>query len=299
MVPEQDVISSEDTGRVGAVVLHFNHVKLTEMCCRALLQQTRQVDQILVVDNGSQEPLGRALINLGPRIRVIHLNENLGFAGGVNAGVDVLFREYHVEYIWLINNDVECDNDVLAGMLDQLLVMQTMAAIGCSLIEKSDNGGESTVIGGRFPYPILVPEVSTLGDPVDYLCGACLLLRSQAWREVGGMDTGYFFFFEDADWSMRAKQRGWTLGVCEEVKARHIRSATIGQLPRLRGRYYRQSYVRFLHHYSKAPFLLGASTTVYRLLVEALQRHWETFWGTWEGWCKGRSDLRSSTEPYT
>lgn len=284
----------EPSCRVAAIVLNYNAPGLTINCFQSLKQQSSSIDQMVVVDNGSKEPLPGKLEELIPDIRQIHLEQNRGFSCGVNAGIQSIPHDLNHDYVWLLNNDVICGPTVLKKMLAHITQDPEMAAVGCMMEELEDNGQIVQVIGGHFPNRFfLVPYVSRPGAPVDYLCGACVLIRREALEDVGLLDENYFFFFEDADWSFRAAQKGWKLGVCNEAVISHQRSSTIGKLHRLRASYYRAGYIRFLCTYSKIPYLTALMTTAYRLVRYAWKRQWESFYGTIEGWRKGWSTIRS------
>jgi GT2 family glycosyltransferase len=269
------------------VILHYKHPELASGCLESLRHQTYPLEQIVLVDNGSADPVEVEIPNLQHRLHRLHLSENRGFAGGVNAGIHWLRDHAEVDAVWLLNNDIRCERTVLDSLVDELIKHPETGAVSSAMEELDENGRTVVITGGRFPLPILVPFVSRPGERVDYLCGACLLLRRAALEQVGLLDDNYFFFFEDVDWCFRARQQGWRLGVSENGLVRHQRSSTIGQLPRLRAAYYRRSYIRFLRQYSKAPAFVAFLTTAYRLLADGLRGRWAAFAGTLDGWREG------------
>lgn len=275
---------------VGVVILHYNRPALAARCLESLTRQSYPLHQVVMVDNGSADPLETPCPDLRPRPRLLHLAENRGFAGGVNAGIRWLREHGEVDGIWLLNNDTVCEPDVLECLVEALFRDPTRAAVSCAMEEHQADGSPVVLTGGHFPLPLLVPFVSRPGQAVDYLCGACLLLRREAVEEVGLLDDHYFFFFEDVDWCFRARKLGWKLAVAEQGRVLHLRSSTIGQLPRLRTAYYRRSYIRFLRRYSKAPFCVACVTTIYRLLSDGFRGRWQALRGTLEGWRQGWQD---------
>ena len=113
------------------------------------------------------------------------------------------------------------------------------------------------------------------------------MLRREALAEVGPLDDGFFFFFEDADWCFRARAQGWRLGVVEGEPVRHAGSATIGGLSRLKAAHYRAGYVRFLRKHARCPVLAAVPVTGGRLGIDLLCGRWAAIAGTIEGWKRG------------
>lgn len=276
--------------KVGVIILHYNRPELAADCLASLRRQTFPLAQVLLVDNGSEKCMEGGSAEWHPATRILKMRENLGFAGGVNAGLR-WFREHaEVDYVWLLNNDVVCSPEVLNNLVNMLEGHPSMGAVSATMEEHQPDGGRLLVTGGKFPLPLLIPFVSKPGESVDYLCGACLLLRREAIEQVGFLDDNFFFFFEDVDWCLRARRCGWDLGVCEAGGVFHQRSSTIGRLHRLRANYYRRSYIRFLRRYSRAPLWVAGITTFYRLFSDAMHGRWQACAGTFEGFFQGWRD---------
>ncbi|MCC5846730.1 MAG: glycosyltransferase family 2 protein [Verrucomicrobia bacterium] len=281
------MVVEHSNAKVAVIILHYDRSELASECMESLTHQTHTIDRLVLVDNGSGDCLAPATEKCGFQTHILRLEENRGFSGGVNAGLRFLLQQGGFEYFWLLNNDTLCDPDVLENLVKMLDAHPKMGAVAGKLEERQSDGTCTYITGGKFPYPALIPFVAHPGDPVDYLCGACLLIRGEALEQVGLLDEKYFFFFEDVDWCFRARRNAWTLGVSEKALVRHRRSSTIGSMHRLRAAYYRRSYIRFLRNYSRAPFLLALVTTVFRLCVDGLGRRWEACAGTWDGWRQG------------
>lgn len=275
---------------VGVIVLHYNRPELAEACLESLKVQLYPLTRLVLVDNGSDDRFGSVIQGLKPAPHILHLAENRGFAGGVNAGIRWLREQGDIDCFWLLNNDAICEPGVLSNMVEMLKSRPELAAVSSTLEERQPDGSLEGITGGRFPLPMLIPFVSRSGDAVDYLCGACMLIRREAIEQVGLLDERYFFFFEDVDWCFRAKRGGWKLGVCAAGGVKHQRSSTIGNHHRLRSAYYRRSYIRFLRQYSKAPVCVAVLTTVYRLMADGLRGRWQSMAGTWAGWKEGWKD---------
>jgi GT2 family glycosyltransferase len=280
--------TEEDAMKVAAIVLNWNRPEETAACCRSLAAQTHRDLGIWVVDNGSTANTAEELAAACPQATVVRLEENLGFAGGVNAGIRAAREAGEFDFAWLVNNDAICDPEALQRMLAVALRDRRTAAVGCEMLENGPAGKPRHVAAGkRLRPPFFIPTEVKVSTEVDYLCGACLLMRREALDEVGPLDDGFFFFFEDADWCFRARAMGWRLGVADEALVHHTGSATIGSMSRLKAAHYRAGHVRFLRIHARHPVLAAVPVTGYRLLAEILRFRWASAAGTFDGWRRG------------
>ena len=273
---------------VVAIVLNWNRPEETAACCRSLAAQTHGDLRVWVVDNGSTANTAEDLKKACPRATVVRLEDNLGFAGGVNAGIRAAQAAEEFEYAWLVNNDAICEPEALQRMLAVADSDPRIAAVGCAMLEGGAGGKPHRVEAGKkLRPPLYIPRVAKTPGEIDYVCGASLLMRRDALDDVGLLDEGYFFFFEDADWCFRARAKRWRLGVAEGTPVRHAGSATIGALSRLKAAHYRAGYVRFLRIHARHPGPVAALVTGYRLGANALSGRWAAAAGTIEGWKRG------------
>ncbi len=277
--------------KVLAIILNWNGAEFTRDCCATLALQTHRDLEVLVVDNGSTANTVDALREMCPGAEVIGTGVNLGFAGGVNAGIKSIGDLNRYDAIWLLNNDVLCDPDALERLLAKALSDPRVGAVGCALREGTEEtGGERIVQAGkRLQPPFYVPTPVSSPEEIDYLCGASLVIVRKALDDVGLLDEAFYFFFEDADWCFRAKAKGWILGVADGIPIRHVGGGTISRNSRNRAMYYRAGYVRFLRRQARHPLLYSVLITLYRLILDLLQLNFSAARGTMDGFIKGFS----------
>jgi GT2 family glycosyltransferase len=274
--------------KVAAIVLNWNRPEETVACCQSLAAQTHRDLHTWVVDNGSTANTAEELAAACPQARVVRLEENLGFAGGVNAGIRAAQEAGGFDFAWLVNNDAICEPEALQRMLAVAENDPRIAAVGCAMLEGGVGKNPHRVEAGKkLRPPLYIPRVAKIPVEIDYICGASLLMRREALDEVGPLDDGFFFFFEDADWCFRARAKGWRLGVADEALVHHTGSATIGSMSRLKAAHYRAGHVRFLRIHARHPVLAAVPVTGYRLLAEILRFRWASAAGTFDGWRRG------------
>lgn len=179
--------------------------------------------EILVVDNHSEdESIGfiRAQLSALPNVRIIEQRGNLGYGRGNNAGAAFA----RGEYILILNPDNVLPPDGAEKLLTALKDDPNAGAIGPALVYPD---GSIRPSARRFPsprdlfqkrmFPITWHAAyeeerqrldSAPAVDVDWLVGACLLMRNDLYKELGGFDERFFLFFEDIDLCRRIHARG-------------------------------------------------------------------------------------------
>jgi GT2 family glycosyltransferase len=212
--------------RIGVVVLDFGRPAGAERAASSARDPRLDV-QVLIVENGSSAAPGA-------RGDHLHLAENRGFAGGMNAGLERL-RAAGCEQYLLLNSDAVLEPDCLRR-LSAALEDPHLAAVGPVILRAADGRVESRGFAvdlerGR----VRIEGQGEMGDdraglhPAEGLSGAAILLSRAALDSVGPFDDAYFFSFEDVDWCVRARRAGFGLAVVLGARVRHEGSATIGR----------------------------------------------------------------------
>lgn len=102
--------------KICCVIVTFNRLSLLKECIQAVLNQTRSLDKIIIVDNGSSDGTKEYLSNLkSENIQIIY-QENLGGAGGFHTGLKAAYEQEY-DWIWLMDDDVEVASDCLENLL--------------------------------------------------------------------------------------------------------------------------------------------------------------------------------------
>jgi GT2 family glycosyltransferase len=179
------------------------------------------------------------------------------------------------KYILLLNSDTRIIDDALEKLVRFMDTRHDVSVVTPRLVypDLSDQGGARTfptpinVLFGRtslltrlFPNnryskKYLLSRVHTSDDPfeVDWVSGACMMLRKKVIDEVGPLDEKYFMYWEDVDLCFRIKQQGWKIVCVPEAKLIHyegkstsrtIRTRCIIEFNRGAYRYYRKYHIR-------------------------------------------------------
>ena len=244
----------------------------TTACIRSITSSPPVTShEILVVDNGSTDGAPQAIAREFPPVRVIETGMNLGFARACNIGI----RESRSELILLLNSDTL----VRAGAIDHLVAdlrsHPDAAIAGPRLV---DGAGRIELSWGRMiaPFTELVQKglgrlnargsriVTTLVEReahrarvVDWVSGACLLVRRRDAEAAGLLDERYFMYLEDVDFCAAVRARGLAVRFCPDAEIVHLRGRSRASIPSATERAYRQSQLAFYakHHPLWLPLL--------------------------------------------
>ncbi len=222
--------------------------------------------EIFVVDNASADGSAEMVRTQFPRVHLIANGENRGFTAANNQGLS----RARGRYLLLLNPDTEVVGDALATMIRYAEANAEVGALGAKLLYPDGNTQSSR---RRFPTFSTALVESTVvqewwndnrilrryymtdtGDDeiqrVDWVVGACLLVRRQAYEQVGGLDEGFFMYSEELDWCRRIKAAGWEIVYLPTATVIHHEGKSSEQVVPARHIYFQSSKVRYFrkHH---------------------------------------------------
>lgn len=201
-----------DDGTVAAVVVTFNRRNMLRLTLRALLEQTRAVDEVIVVDNASRDGTAELLAAEFPEARHLALPDNTGPAGGFAAGMELAARSGH-RWLWLFNDDDRPLADALERLLplaERLAEREPLAMLGSWLLGAD---GKPVPQGYRWRHRYRPVDDATAppdGAPyaVDGMIFAGVLVTASLVREIGLPRRDYFMMFEEVEYCLRARAAG-------------------------------------------------------------------------------------------
>ena len=275
---------SPDAPDISVAIVSYNTRDLLRACLRSL--QAREADgeatlEIIVADNGSADGSPEMVRAEFPTVRVIETGENLGFGRANNLALqDAAGQAY-----CLLNSDAELLPGALSAALAVLHSDPKISLVGGQLLwpggrpqtsygDDPTLGGvlrEQTFTGANAVAPPRAPQNGAVKD-VDQICGAFMLLRPDAWREMGGFDPFYFMYNEDVDLNFRLRRAGWRVVFAPQVRITHHlgASSSAGWQKRARmvSAYNESRFYYFSRFYGPAA---GAKLKAYCLLGAAIR----------------------------
>ncbi len=214
--------------KVSFVIPVFNHLEITLRCLESLKETVSGIDyEIIVVDDHSDENTARELQSLAnDTTTVIRNDKNYGYAKSNNIGAD----QAKGTYLLLLNNDLEFSGKWLEPLLAGLK-RRKVGIVGNVQIDATT--GEIDHSGFLFDGKGALRHKRTPNRRGKYtefhaVTGACLAIRRDLFRELGGLDERYENGCEDIDLCFKAKERGMKTIVANRSVIRHYVSSTRG-----------------------------------------------------------------------
>ncbi len=269
---------------ISVAIVSYNTKDLLRACLRSLL--AREADgeatlEIIVADNGSADGSPEMVRAEFLSVRVLETGENLGFGRANNLALsDASGRAY-----CLLNSDAELLPGALSAALAVLASDPKIGLVGGQLLwpdgrPQTSYGDDPTLLGvlreqtftgANAAAPRIAPQNSTSKD-VDQICGAFMLIRPEAWREMGGFDPHYFMYNEDVDLNFRLRRSGWRVVFAPGVRVTHhlgaSSSADWQKRARMVSAYNESRFYFFSRFYGPAA---GAKLKAYCLLGAAIR----------------------------
>jgi len=236
--------------RVDVVVLNWNGWRDTLACVESLQQVDYPNSHLIVVDNGSTDESVAKLLLHRPALELIQTGANLGFGGGCNVGMR-LALERGADYIWLVNSDATVEHQALSEMVAVAESNPQVGAVGGVLLEADGADQIQLWGGGKVQFWSGRSDHFKKPGTLDFVSGACMLLRREALQDVGLFDDqSFFMYWEDTDLCFRLRKAGWGLAVADHSRVWHKQSASLGQGSPLLDTYFTRSGIRFMRRYA-------------------------------------------------
>jgi GT2 family glycosyltransferase len=192
---------------------------------------------VLVLDNASGDGTAAAVRAARPDVDVLDSERNLGFAGGVNVLAQRAF-ERGADAVVLLNPDTEVDRDFAGALVRAWEAHDDVAAV-CSKILFLDRPDRIWYAGApQRPRRGYQGRHEGFGEPdgprfagvrpTERACAGAMLVPRDVWQDLGGFDEQLFLYWEDADWSLRARRRGLRIYVAGDSRVWHRVSSASG-----------------------------------------------------------------------
>jgi hypothetical protein len=256
------------TPRLSIVIVNYNGRQHLENCLESLALYPPSVPyETVVVDNASTDGSVEAM-HKHPAVRIVALSKNVGFSAGNNAGI----RASTGELVLLLNNDTLLRPGALDTLIARLDAHPQAAVAGPRLV---DGEGRAELSFGPMISPLgeLRQKLLTAGHQrgfgpitrwverttreekfVDWVTGACLLVRREIAEQVGLLDERYFLYTEDVDFCASVRAAGWKILFTPDAEIVHLRGRVRLDAPRMINTVYRRSHIAFyekhLPHYA-------------------------------------------------
>lgn len=219
---------------VAVIILNWNGSRLLREYLPSVVATTDPaIGRVIVVDNGSDDDSLEVLRNEFPEVETIAFDKNLGFAAGYNKAIEMTRYPYTV----LLNSDVRTSQGWLRPLYDFMESHPEVGAIQPKLLSDSDPTSfeYAGACGGfidRNGYPYCRGRIfadcerdngqyDTVAD-IFWATGACLMVRSELYLRVGGLDSRFFAHMEEIDLCWRILLSGHSIKAVPDSKVYHL-----------------------------------------------------------------------------
>jgi N-acetylglucosaminyl-diphospho-decaprenol L-rhamnosyltransferase len=307
-VGEPEIPRGQIEPSVLIVIVNYCTSRLTIDCLRSLELEVagKSGVRVVVADNASPDGSGREIAEAieangwSGWAQCALLDRNGGFAFGNNAAIRAR-KGAEPDYYWLLNSDTAVRPGAMRHLTD-FLDRHPHVGIAGSRLEYLDGVQQIST----FRFPTILGEIeanapvgrllrrllaaSVVAEPAspqlracDWLAGASMMIRAKVIDEIGLMDEGYFLYYEETDFCLRARRRGWQCWFVPDSRVVHFIGASTGVTgkrpgpPMRRPRYWFASRRRYfvVNHgrlYAIAADVGLIAATVLRLAIDKLKR---------------------------
>lgn len=210
------------------VILNTNRREDTLACLATLAASTYPNQRTIVLDNASTDGSVEAISTRFPQVQIVPLKENRGYAGNNNVGI-VIALVQEADWVFVLNEDITLAPDCLEQLIN---VAQSNPSIGIvgPMVYHYDEPEIIQSGGGlldRYWRPVHVgqnqPDRNQFPSSrmVDWISGCAILVRREVIEQVGALDDRFFYYWEETEWCMRARNKGWLIYHVPQAKIWH------------------------------------------------------------------------------
>jgi hypothetical protein len=269
----------EDRPIISAILVNYNTREMTLRALDAVRQDLAEIaSEIIVVDNASTDGSVEAIQAAAPWAKVIASPKNVGFGAGNNLAMS----QARGNYFLLINTDAFAKPGAAKAMLQYLAENPRVAVVGPKLLNQDGTRQQSCF---RFPTPLrswmenlwissAMKRHPSIDDyrfwnhdnprMVDFVIGACLLVRREVYEQIGGFDEHFFMYAEESDWMYRMHKAGWQIGFTPTAVVTHLGGGSgANERPKINQFFFDSlDYYELKHHGMPGLLSLRAAMTI-------------------------------------
>lgn len=292
-------------GMFSVIIVGFNSQPWLAKCIPSLLSQRLKNFEIIIVDNASSDNTVSWVSENHPQIKIIQMEQQQPLSYALNQGI----QQAKGDYLLLLNPDVELEPTFIPEMAAFFQANPDCDAAAAKLLLLSNPGFINGI--GNFVGPISWGTDYALGHldlgQFDHLklvpsaCFAAAVITAKAYRESGAFDEGFPLYYEDSEWSYRARILGKRIYAVPQAVGRHAYSSQLpGDHPKLLSSKKLSQVVygrlRFAMKLLSPPYFLEflflyTAEDIARLLLSIFRARWGHIQGIFLGWRRFIADI--------
>ena len=240
--------------KVSIVILNWNEPKITIRCIESCINLNYDNFDIIIVDNASIDDSVNILKSKFPGITLIQNNNNMGYAGGNNIGIDYALTN-NSDYIWILNNDVIVEQNSLSYLMEFFKKNNDAYAVSPKVLEFPNMNiisyGGGFIDQNKFMSVNIGEGEEDAGQydttqEVSFMSGCSILINRNAIKKIGAFPEDYFLYFEETEWCMNVAKNEGKMYYVPNAIVYHERSATTKKKKGTTGYYFARNKLFFM-----------------------------------------------------
>ena len=236
--------------KIAVIIINWKKYDLTLNCVDSVLKSSYKNFKIILIDNESQNRFSDE-INKSGNIHIIKNEKNVGFARANNQGIKYSIKN-GFDYVLLLNNDTVIKNNLLellikqSNTLNQKIIQPLILNYDGTKIWNA--GGIINNFFGTFKTYKKGENFKNFQrnmDFTDWFTGCCVLIKSEVFKGIGYFDERFFAYYEDVDFSIRLKNKGYLIAMMTDSYLQHYESASSKSINKSEGNL--SPYVHYLN----------------------------------------------------
>lgn len=244
---------TEQKKRISIVIVTWNVKEFLKQCLHSVYKETKGLKiEVVVVDNASTDGTSEMVKEEFPQVRLITAEKNLGYTKANNLAIRTILNEGQSDFILILNSDTVFQNNAVDQMAFYLINNPDVGGVSPALI--LPDGKFQTGTAGFLPtawtgfayffflFKLFPKKIKSFFiEPsyfskkgkivsVDWMSGACLMLRKETLEKTGLMDEEYFIYADDIDLGKRMKQEGFLLHYLPWLHVLHYHGITFDKI---------------------------------------------------------------------
>lgn len=213
------LLDLSESPSLAIVIVNWNSFEVTANCLNSLRKVNYKHYEVIVVDNGSKDDSVDQFKKHFPEVTLLRNDENRGFTGGNNTGIQYALDK-EKELIMLLNNDTIVTRNFADVLINQIKHDSSIGAIQPKILYNQERNVVWNA-GGKFnsffslSKPVGLDQLDKgqfdEATDIDWITGCCFLVRSSVVKQIGLLDDKFFIYYEDSDWSFKISNLGLRL----------------------------------------------------------------------------------------
>jgi len=224
--------------KTAVVILNWNGKKFLEKFLPAVIEKSSASADVYVADNCSSDDSVCFLKQKFPQVKIIKNKKNYGFSAGYNQAL----KQIEAEYFVLLNSDIEVTDNWIEPVINLMESDKTIGACQPKLMSFNDKSlfeyaGAAGGFIDKYGYPFcrgrlfqtIEEDKNQYNDTIEifWATGACLFVRAEIFKKLGGLDDDFFAHMEEIDICWRMKNAGYKIMYCPNSTVYHVGGGTL------------------------------------------------------------------------